>query len=123
MTDLTFEQIESAVRELASENPEFVYDQGSSPFCKYNPNHEQPGCIFGQAFIALGEPVPSQFDPTEGSELEAGIIRVLEYLGIETTVRQRAWADAVQSNQDMSYPWQRAVERGDRFTNKYFPEH
>lgn len=109
MAKLNWKSIEKAVRELAEENPEFVYDRGHNAFCKYNPDSTQPGCIFGQALIKIGHPVP---------ETETGPIGgVLRAMGVKTTPEQRNWALFVQGNQDNKVPWAECVKEADRVTS------
>ncbi|MEU9871073.1 hypothetical protein AB0C87_24800 [Actinomadura sp. NPDC048021] len=106
MTELTFEAIEKAVRELAEERPDFRYDKGDSATCLYNPDDRQPGCLFGQALIRIGHRLP---DHVRGS-----INRVLVELEVETTQQQRNWALDAQASQDKGVPWGEAVKYADR---------
>ncbi|QFG25421.1 hypothetical protein [Actinomadura sp. WMMB 499] len=108
MSKLTFDQVEQKVRELAAENPEFVYETGGHTVCQYNPDEEQPGCIFGQALIALERPVPGTLEAEP-------IAKVLDELGVETTEGQKCWVSAVQSRQDTFSPWGEAVNYADAY--------
>lgn len=123
MSKLTFEDIEKTVRELAEENPDLVYDNGGYQICQYNPDKRQAGCLFGQAFIRLGEPVPSRFDAKElTSAVESAITDVMSDLGIEATPRQRSWAYHAQERQDAGIPWGEAVKSADEYVKTYYPE-
>ncbi|TDB90882.1 hypothetical protein E1264_03385 [Actinomadura sp. KC216] len=107
MTKPTFAALESKVRELASANPDFVYDRGDYISCRYNPDDLQPGCLFGQAFIALGHPIPMHLDTRP-------IDTVLRILAIEMTPEEESWAWYAQKGQDRGKPWGEAVKNADR---------
>jgi hypothetical protein len=112
MVDITVEQLVLEVRKLADENPEFIYSPGvdfngdPNHNCLYNPSNEQPGCIFGQAFINLGNPVPE--------DLEGVYINdILDGFAIGTELEVRKWLQSVQINQDDGKPWGICIETAD----------
>ncbi|MEU9871085.1 hypothetical protein AB0C87_24860 [Actinomadura sp. NPDC048021] len=107
MTDITFKDIEAEVRKLAAERPDFEYPEGS---CYYNPSTfpRKPSCLFGQAFINLGEPVPESYE-------NIPITTVMRRLGIRFTEQEGYWAGTVQNQQDGSHPWGKAIALGDKW--------
>jgi hypothetical protein len=56
MKKLTWENLESTVRELALADPEYVdkYASDTGSACKYTPDGSYKGCIVGQALTKLG---------------------------------------------------------------------
>ncbi|WP_157430034.1 hypothetical protein [Actinomadura oligospora] len=103
---MTFEQIESKVRDLADQQPDYVYDRGSHRDCQYNADGTQPGCIFGQALAAFDLEVPEDMEGTPIADL-------IGWLGINTSVLQRIWMRRVQSSQDTGHPWRETIEKVD----------
>lgn len=115
---ITGEQIIQAIRDVASEKPDFVYarPEGSSK-CMYM--HEgKPSCLIGQALFKLGvidasiESVPSA---DHGNSAGAGSL--LNYLGeqgkIDVSFSQRRWISEVQWNQDKGATWSDSVQAAD----------
>jgi hypothetical protein len=103
---ITFSQIETEIRRLAAEKPDFIYKvpegRGS---CVYLPDDKQAGCIFGQAFIALGIVVPTH-------ENSVGIGTLFAESGLFTP-DQILWLSRVQGAQDVTIPWGQAVKDAD----------
>ncbi|WP_026415449.1 hypothetical protein [Actinomadura oligospora] len=108
MADITFEQLESKVRELAVDKPNHVYFRGGYAICRYNADDRQSGCIFGQAFAALGVRIVTEM---EGTSIGA----VLDWLGVPFSVEQGAWARIVQFRQDQQGTWMEAIREADAF--------
>lgn len=103
----TIEQVIAEVRRLADEKPDFVYPRPPGGSCKYTPDNEQPGCIFGQALSALGWRFA--LPEIEGH----GIAGALQRLNIDTPPRQTRWCAEVQIAQDGGQPWGEAVQLAD----------
>lgn len=110
MTEITFEDIETEVRRLVCKSPDFKYERSRDYGCFYNPtvrNGKQYGsCLFGQAFINLGEPVPVGCD---GDYIGS----VFEDMNIDVTEEQRDWAYRAQLKQDEGMPWREALAEAD----------
>lgn len=111
---LTFEDVEKEVRRLAENNPDFVYapvgwpDEASPSSCLYNANERQEGCIFGQAFANLSDPVSID---DEGEPISV----ILSRKAIKTTPSQQSWARSVQERQDAGLPWLNCIVVADEF--------
>lgn len=104
---ITAEQLIEKVRELAAAKPDFVYRRPeNSTSCLYREHDGMPGCIFGQAFDALG------VELTDAHE-HKGITRVLSLLGISVTRLQVEWMMSVQDAQDLGHSWAEAIARAD----------
>jgi hypothetical protein len=101
---ITFARLKAEVLRLAARNPDHVYRTDSGGSCFYNPNPAQgrTACIFGQAFINLGAPIPAHL---EGE----GIVLVLTLMCPDATDDDREWAMNVQIRQDGGFPWGAAV--------------
>jgi len=112
MSDLTFKMVEDKVRELVKERPDFRYNPGGHEQCRYNADDLQPGCVFGQAFAALGVTIPEDL---EGQ----GIREIFTWLGVPVSLKDRYWASDLQGNQDDGVPWGEALEGAD-FTRASF---
>ena len=105
MITRTFKELENEVRKLAKENPDYVYPRVRK--CMYNPDKEQPGCIFGQALARLGiSGLP------EGNTIST-LIEVRKVSITEFTDRDLAWARDVQIAQDSGKTWSLAIKRAD----------
>lgn len=110
MAEITFDQIEAKVRELAAESPEYRYPGNGNGSCFYAPNGEIPSCIFGKALIALGVEA-SWLTGREGN----GIVALMrDHLSVAATVQQRLWAARLQRFQDTGQTWGYAVSEADR---------
>ena len=106
---LKFADVEGKVRELAAANPTYVYRADPNAYlgrCEYRPNSVQPGCVFGQALIALGAEIPAEW---EGR----GIVQLYGLLGIEATFVQKRWSETLQFNQDRNSSWGTALKMAD----------
>src|ERR1700722_19464014 len=104
---ITGDVLVSRVREIVSENPNFVYERPDLPLageeaqgdlstykdCVYvTPDGSEPSCLIGQALYSLEIPLPTLQD------FEGDAANILcDRLGIPLTVRQRHWLDKVQS--------------------------
>jgi hypothetical protein len=116
---ITFEQLETEVRRLATEQPDYIYpananggkipsrinpgDTTPCPPCVYTQHQDKPPCIFGQALLNLGVPAEQLHDQY------TSIRGLLGVLGIEATRDQYLWASAVQESQDAMTPWGLAI--------------
>lgn len=115
--------LEAHVRQLAAEQPEYVYnpksfpDTGSGARCKYTHTLEDgskvPGCIIGQAiFNITGKPVDQWRD--SGGVLDFKFMRDAELDNFAGDWSDRAkWLANVQSHQDRGISWGEAVRRAD----------
>ena len=103
------EEVERHLRELAKENPDFVYNtSGKRAFCRYDRgalslNHlpagpECSGCIFGQALQRMGWSDKKEMESTKRAPV----------LFLHTASWHR-WGD-VQTAQDSGSSWGEAVK-------------
>lgn len=107
----------AAVRKLAADNPEFVYepvtvtDVLGRPVdrCVYVNDEGAGSCIVGQALIACGVPA-DELRRYDAMGTAASIV-VQDHSGNDTVA---GWARAVQSKQDRHEQWSYAVTYGDR---------
>jgi len=135
MLDISLEQLQEKVRELANKYPDFVYcadgkTATKTQTCSYlrggNPKYpDRVGCLFGQALVELGCPkddwhrYSSLWGLTTSLEF-LPIVDLIEALEL-TSQSQRTddltnWCLAVQRQQDMGVPWQEAVKAVDEKT-------
>lgn len=106
MSKITAEALRNEVLRLADENPSFVYpvcDEDAEYTGVYNATEKQPSCIFGQALINLGEPVPLSWEGNGISVVLSG------YYKMSTSDYREAFI-STQSSQDSGVPWGNAVE-------------
>ncbi len=98
----------AAVRELAAEEPGFIYRfYADDPklACSYFPNEKNPkGCIVGAAIRLVAPDFDLQ--PWEGQN--AG-----DVVGDFATEEQSNWFNHVQGEQDAGKPWGEAVRLAD----------
>lgn len=110
---ITFKQLETEVRRLATETPDFVYmtvinsDSGISRcFYQSKPEEGKVACIFGQALTNLGIELNDFHE-------QKGIDDVLSRLHVPLTEVQSRWCISVQHDQDKGVEWGKAVEIAD----------
>jgi hypothetical protein len=107
------DRLVAAVREVAAEKPDFVYD---APYggCVYVAD-KQPSCIVGQAAWRLGL-IDATFEKDDGINM-SGVTTFLRELGADLgddeTLYGREFLDTVQVKQDEGVPWGDAVEIAD----------
>lgn len=114
---ITFAALEREVRELALSRPHFIYPHAPARggirnySCSYNGREDygQPPCIFGQAFINLGLPVPANM---EGDPIDTVIYELLVD-GKDLSDPDTNWASTLQARQDVGDPWKDALMRAD----------
>jgi hypothetical protein len=111
-----------AVRDIAAENPEFVYkqhyDNGGGISCLYTLADGTPDCIIGRAMARIGQPLPPQ-DPNGGNACTLlnssvghwGVHEEAPLFGNRDKVQ---WLTVVQSHQDNGVTWSHAVSEADR---------
>lgn len=112
-----------AIRELATGDPDFVYQvPGLSPACRYA--HEgKASCIVGQAFHSLGVPIEEieLWDPStlcEPSGFRHGLT-LMDIIDTKLSLPEQAWSSDywwvsyVQNNQDSGWSWGAAVRMAD----------
>jgi hypothetical protein len=126
----TFEQLEETVRELAAQNPNYVYPPATnSTACHYALKDGADRCIFGQSLHLLGvsEHKLEECDDLDGTKvfddedddenfgtLDSGIDTVLPVIfNLELTDAQKTWAWEVQRAQDSARRWQDAIASAD----------
>lgn len=142
--NFTVDDVIEQVRGLASANPDYVYEQparqhpkrygetGLLVSCFYvheeinPPGHENskvPGCIFGQAFNALGVSLET-LERFEGLPAWRVLVNLM-VPGVTLSEKNRTslssplsekgtWIQNVQMGQDRGYSWSRAVAEADR---------
>jgi hypothetical protein len=103
---ITAEMLEAKVREIATANPDYIYDTIID--CKYTtPNN---GCLIGQALVSLEPellPVLQEID----AHRMVGIDVLPEKLPMKLTISK--WLCRVQSAQDTGLCWSKCVKRAD----------
>lgn len=107
------EKLVAAVREVAAEKPDHVYQTPANGTCAYVLDG-QPSCIVGQAAWRLGL-IDGSFEK-HIEENTAGVTTFLRYLGAamdEDNEYEREFLDAVQEKQDQEVAWGEAVELAD----------
>ena len=92
---MTIEELIAKVKELISKNPDNMYPRGTCSYTRGTCSNGTVGCIFGQAFRALGWPLT----------LTGSIATVLPKMGISGTPEQIQWCVSVQAKQDSGHPW------------------
>jgi hypothetical protein len=115
-----------AVRELAAENPDFIYSthiDSAGATCLYTLADGTPDCIIGQAMARIGQPLPPQttnvrngcaiMDNGVGSAYWALAFGV-EYFDYQTQDIRHSWLQEVQYEQDARATWAAAVAAADR---------
>lgn len=112
---ITYEQVKAEVIRLATERPDFVYPpdaEGTGRTCfyrDYTTEDGKPPCIWGQAFINLGQPVPER--------LEQEPISVVFYVMFgedRPFLGDIEWATRVQKSQDSGHSWGVAVSSAEK---------
>ncbi|AXQ64423.1 hypothetical protein L3Y19_gp054 [Gordonia phage Neville] len=97
----------ASVVELATANPEFVYEApAGGAACLYT-HKDEPSCLIGQALSKVGYTIEElyEFDHNEMRESDAGWI--LTELGASDEVA--LWALGVQTRQDDQVAWGNAL--------------
>lgn len=110
MTELG-QQIIQKVRDIAGENPDFVYtppnDDGGA--CVYY-HDGQPSCLIGRALAAQGVIEP---DIESSDKNSLGIMQLIGELNLSLLTGETDWLYRVQRRQDDGKPWGAAVARTD----------
>lgn len=101
--------IVAAIRALAAENPNYVYEPDSSDgACRNLPSMSQPGCIVGQALLKVG--VPWEVLKPYDTAAYSGIRPILGFSGESVAAN---WIRKVQYQQDDQKTWSVAVANAD----------
>jgi hypothetical protein len=111
----TAAQIIAAVREVAAENPGYVYPvmpTTSDEECHYLGNGDSPnggqdcGCLIGRAFLRVGLRI---------QKIEEGeaVNTLLAHRMIVRTDAEQNWLRTAQNQQDGWQPWAKCVESAD----------
>lgn len=118
------QQIIAKVREIAAEQPDFVYHEPPGAVSCVYVHDGRPSCIIGQALWALGL-IDATLEHDETPVLQPGTVYspakpnkvtsrdLFKHLGIEVDTEEAKWLRAVQSFQDSQFCWLLAVERAD----------
>lgn len=94
----------AAVREIAAENPDFVYDD--DPYgCVYFDGKGAPSCIMGHACSRLGLLVGEPND-VDGDTNISAVAKDLQW-GLDRD--ELDWLEHVQRSQDRRTPWGECV--------------
>ena len=111
--DIDLDDLITEVRRIASENPNFVYNQ---MVCKYQVRGK-PSCLIGQGLHAIGvdTAVLKAFDDREDSEIQTILV---DELGFDVEDARIYWLSATQSAQDCQTPWGKAISQADF----YYPQ-
>jgi len=103
----TIEELISKVRELALNNPEFLYRKPlNSQKCSYTTGADGKGCIFGQAMVALQPDIEDFLRYRDNQPIEM----ILSILAIGDD-NDKEWCGTVQHKQDWPKMWGECVER------------
>lgn len=114
---VTLEQINDKVREIALEDPDFIYPKRLDkldPPCSYGTaagKTNRVSCVFGRAFFALGVTISSDGGTISEVILREGIPHYEE--------KDLIWAGVVQSAQDMGTTLAQAVRKADEEVKDY----
>ena len=113
---ITAADVEREVRRIAEERPDVVYPL---EYCAYFNSIDQPDCLFGHAFAALGLNA-THFAACNGS----GIGDAWEWISgradtslqpwMEISLPQKTWFERVQSSQDHHHPWGECITWADQ---------
>ncbi|ORL77804.1 hypothetical protein A5N75_08210 [Prescottella equi] len=110
----------AAVRELAAEKPDFVYEAPGRGECKYvhrtPEGHLVGGCIVGQAALKVGMPIEvlAELDDSEEPQVE------FSFRQFELGALALRWLHQVQFKQDLGERWGSAVLAADRVVGDPF---
>ena len=110
MQKLDIDKLIAAIRELAAESPDNIYDRGQSHACSYvvgECSNGTQGCIVGQALRRLGLETPDL--PTH-VDIYLSLIFDCGVAGGDTRL---LWVSVVQSEQDSGNTWAYAVKSAD----------
>lgn len=121
---ISLEDLVQEVREIAENNPDFVYfeDKTPNPYgpgrCYYTKD-SRPSCIIGRALFNLGISIETlrSMDVDDNDNLFG--TGISNFFRPETKLDsdRMHWLSHVQVEQDAEIPWGRCVETG----NKQFP--
>jgi hypothetical protein len=120
--DFPIEQLIGKVREIAAENPDFIYQKQrrdghrDTMVCYYVAENSQDGsCIMGRAFRALGVPaeVLRQYEGERTGTL-------IEAFRVEASASQLSWLFNVQCSQDDGLAWGECVRVADRDLSLFY---
>lgn len=107
MSAKTGTELVAKVREIAAEQPDFVYkDEG----CVYV-RDGHGSCIIGRAAMELGY-IDASLEE-QGLNWET-VTRLANHVGIDCTRNEILWLQTVQSDQDAGVPWGDAVRIADK---------
>lgn len=119
--NFTIEQLIQKVRDLAEQNPDFVYcqivkEKEKNFGCYYATSGNDPdkGCIFGQAILDLQPDLKDNLIKIDNNFSVPRIKELLEEFKVDFTQNQVRWCNAVQNQQDECKKWKIAVEIANR---------
>jgi hypothetical protein len=108
----TYDDVITAVRELAAEKPDFVYTPDAGACLYVHPNSDgtiSPGCLIGQAFQRVGVPNEVLLRYNDRNiELVANAGEITDVANIKI-----GWLTRIQWYQDNSKTWAYAVQQAD----------
>ncbi|MEV2222668.1 hypothetical protein AB0E01_22650 [Nocardia vinacea] len=112
--------LEQAVRDIAAENPDFVYvAPGDDDTCVYVDENGCPSCIIGQAAARIGVPIATlqSWDSGESGAPSINIGSILrDAYGMDD--HRAFWFATVQWRQDKGGRWGMAVSIADAETGR-----
>lgn len=131
---ISLPELETKVREIVAEDPDFVYQMpesdGGGGKCVYVDNGE-PSCLFGRAFVELGVPLDEVARMDQDNH---GIKTVLEKAhGVDYTlvgpkedaperIKRAHWMSEMQNWQDDEEPYGRVLDIADSRIDPYNEE-
>ena len=108
MKTITDEDLARAIREVAAEDPNYVYQRPGSRVCLYvhwDANGTlRPGCLIGTALHRLGVPL----ETLSGYESKPAH-EVLDHVAPDVSSHMRRAATRVQRVQDLGATWRQAA--------------
>lgn len=101
-----------AVREVAADNPDRIYQAPDPQVCEYADTAGNPLCLIGHALHRLGR---LEQAANVGNEENIAAILVYDWQDeVKSTRTQRDWLHSVQKAQDTLQPWGEAVRTADQ---------
>lgn len=117
--EITGKELIEAVRGLADENPDFMYQPFNSRCYYTKGRNDTPGCIIGQALLKLDPGLEIELTNTDREGIIPGVSDLIDALQIEAHKPDRIWLEVVQGRQDLGSNWGKAVAYADTFLKDY----
>jgi hypothetical protein len=115
VTPITAAELANAVRRVAQQEPDKIYERPVGSGCRYTHEVEEtraPGCIIGQAVFSLTGQVVHQ-ESMKGSVSTGIWADTLSLNEDRMNGYLKNWLREVQANQDAGFTWSEAVRSAD----------